>query len=159
MKRAPRRPMHGRLDGSVEAKKLTALVLESLAGVRTPTDAAQQAGVSVQRFYLLEMRALQGIVRSLEPRKKGRQLSDSRLLAVALKEKERLARDLARTQALLRSAHRVIGVPTVTSNDRPGKIDGKGKRKKRPTTRAVKAVALLRASEERAPDAETMSTS
>jgi len=148
MMRAKRQPMRATLVGSMEAKKLSALMLESLAGVRTPTDAAQQAGISAQRFYLLETRALQGIVRSLEPRRKGRQKGAEQLLAEALKEKDRLVRDLARTQALLRSAHRVIGVQPVTSSEKPGKIEGKGKRKKRPSPRAVKAVAVLRASEE-----------
>src|SRR5213594_2623003 len=148
MKRAKRQPMRSTLVGSVEAKKLSALVLETLAGVKTPQDAAKDAGVSAQRFYGLETRALQGIVRSLEPRRKGRQKGAEQLLVEAIKEKDRLVRDLARTQALLRSAHRVIGVPPPPSSEKPGKIEERGKRKRRPGPRAVKAVAVLRASEE-----------
>jgi hypothetical protein len=154
-----RQAFRATLEGSPEAKKLSAVVLESLAGVRSPQDAAKAAGISVQRFYVLETRALQGMVRSLEPRRKGRQRGAEDLLAAAVKEKERLARDLGRTQALLRSAHRVIGVQSVTSTEKSDKIAATGKRRRRPVARAVKAVAVLRASGEAEPQAATSPTS
>lgn len=147
------------LEGSGEAKKLAALILEGLAGVRTPEQAAAAAGVSVQRYYVVETRALQGLIKALEPRRKGRQRGAEEHLAEALKDKERLERDLRRTQALLRSAQRVIGVQAAPPVDKTGKIVGAGKRKRRPVARAVKAVAILRSSEETKPQEPPAPTS
>lgn len=134
-----------KLEGSAEAKKLAVVVLEALAGVRTAVQAAQAAGISAQRYYVLETRSLQAVVRSLEPRKKGRQRGSEERLAEAVKENERLERDLRRTQALLRSAQRVIGVQAAAPHERSGKVAGRAKRRRRPAARAVKAVALLTA--------------
>ena len=41
----------GSLTASPEAKRLTTSILDVLAGVRTPTDAARAIGTSVQRYY------------------------------------------------------------------------------------------------------------
>jgi hypothetical protein len=139
------RASRSRLEGSAEAKKLAVVVLETLAGVRTPVQAAQAAGISPQRYYVLETRSLQAVVRSLEPRRRGRQRGSEERLAEVVREKERLERDLRRTQALLRSAQRVIGVQTGAAHDRSGKSAGRTRRRRRPVARAVKAVALLRA--------------
>lgn len=150
--KSKRPAVRSKLEGSVEAKKLAMLVLESLAGVRTPLQAAQEAGVSLQRYYVLETRSLQGVIRSLEPRRKGRQRGAEELLAEAVRGRERLERDLRRTQALLRSAQRVIGVQTVAApRENSGKIAAPGRRRRSPAARAVKAVALLKASHEEPP--------
>jgi hypothetical protein len=50
------------LDGSREARRLAAAVLEVLAGVRSPSDAARVLGLSLARYYQLEQRALAGLV-------------------------------------------------------------------------------------------------
>jgi hypothetical protein len=47
------------------------VILEVLAGMRTPTEAATVVGLSVPRYYLWEQRALEGLVRACEPRPKG----------------------------------------------------------------------------------------
>lgn len=127
------------LTGSASARKLATAVLEVLAGVATPTDASRAAGVSMQRYYVLEARALQGLVTGLEPRPKGRHKTAEGNLAALSKDNQRLQREVGRLQALVRAAHRASGL--VESKD-VQKVAGK--RKHRATPRAVKAVAVLR---------------
>jgi hypothetical protein len=54
-------------QASPQARRLAAVILEVLAGLRGPTEAAQAAGVSVPRYYAVEARALQGLLKSCEP--------------------------------------------------------------------------------------------
>jgi hypothetical protein len=69
--------------GSRDANRVAAAILEVLAGVRTPTDAAQALVVSVPRYYQLEQRALEGLIAACEPRRLGReQTSKSRVSAL-----------------------------------------------------------------------------
>ncbi len=147
---SPSRPRRGRRPGptgptlhggSREARRLTALILEVLAGQRTPADAAAAQGVSVPRYYALESRALHGLLVACEPRSPGRRRrSPEREVEELRKQVERLERECARHQALLRLSQRAIGVTATT----PRKANGaKGKRARRPTVRALKAAAKL----------------
>src|SRR5436190_1278627 len=52
--------------GGRVASQVAACVLEVLAGVRTPAEAAGELGVSLPRYYQLEQRALQGLVQGCE---------------------------------------------------------------------------------------------
>ncbi len=85
-----RRPPRRRRPGSVplgrppkerprpasrEAQRLAAAILEVLAGVRTPTDAAAALEISLPRYYLWEQRALAGLVAACEPRPVGQTIS------------------------------------------------------------------------------------
>ena len=47
---------------SREARRLAAAILEVLAGMRSPTEAAQALSISGPRYYTLEQRALEGLV-------------------------------------------------------------------------------------------------
>ena len=130
--------------GSRDANRVAAAILEVLAGVRTPTDAAQAVGVSVPRYYQLEQRALEGLIAACEPRQLGRvQTSESRVTALE-KEVRRWQQESARQQALVRAAQRSIGLapPTVKV---VAKTPGKKNRKRRPTVRALRAAKALRA--------------
>src|ERR1700732_4525180 len=93
-------------DASAPAKRLAAAILEVLAGVRTTTDAAAAVGLSLTRYYQVESRALAGLVRACEPPPKGRQPGAERELVILRRTQERLQRDLARQQALVRLAQR-----------------------------------------------------
>src|SRR5262245_30685610 len=66
---------------SAEARRLAAAILEVLAGARTPTQAAQALGLSLPRYYLLESRALHGILVACERRSVGRGPSAESALA------------------------------------------------------------------------------
>jgi hypothetical protein len=109
--------------------------------VRTPTQAAEALGVSLVRYYVLESRAVQGILLACEPRTLGRQATPESALAGLRRECEQLRRDCARQQALVRAAQRSIGLSAL-----PPKPDKNGakRRKRRPTARALRAVARLR---------------
>jgi hypothetical protein len=135
--RKPTRAADPLPDASREAKRLAAVILEVLAGLRTPTQAAQATSVSLPRYYQLETRALAGLVRSCEPRAKGRQRTAASEMAVLHKENERLRRDVSRQQTLVRLAQRSVGLS-------PPASPGKGKRKRK-TARALVAAGQLRA--------------
>ncbi len=126
--------------GSPEARRLAAVLLEVLAGFRTPTDAAALLGVSLPRYYALETRALQGFVGACEPRPRGPRASPEREAARLRAEVERLQRSCTRNQALLRLSQRAIGV----SPPPPKAAKASGKRPRRPVARALQAATKLK---------------
>jgi hypothetical protein len=119
------------------------MVLEVLAGSRTTGDAAAALGVSMPRYYLLETRALQGLLAACEPRTHGRQRSLASDLQTMRRECERLKRELMRQQALLRAAQRTVGLTPPPAA--PPK--GSKKHQRRPVARALAAAAHLRAAD------------
>jgi hypothetical protein len=131
------------INGSKKARKTSAIILEVLSGMRTPTEAASDMGVAVNRYYLLETRALQGLVTALEPRPKGRQRKPEDEIETLKKEVEKLTKEASRNLALLRSTQRSLGVPPPPKQRRAVKgKDGQEKpRKHKPTVRAMKIVA------------------
>jgi hypothetical protein len=98
-------------EASRDARRVAAMVLEVLAGARTPTEAAQALELSVPRYYQLETRALHGLLAACEPGRKGRVPSLAQELALAQRDKERLQREVLRQQALVRAAQRTVGLP------------------------------------------------
>ncbi len=128
--------------------RLVALaILQTLAGEKSPTEAAEGLGVSLTYYYTLESKALEGLVRACEPKPKGRQLTLDRKLEEAEKESARLRRELRRSQAVARAAQRALEIAPATPAPRASKktTKKKGKRKKRATVRALKAVDRLKA--------------
>jgi len=128
-----------RIDGgSTDARRTAAAILDVLGGVRTPSNAAVAVGVSLPRYYALESRAIEGLVKACEARPKGRAASPDRELQVLRRENERLRREVDRKQALVRAQQRAVGLsipdPKVT----------KGKRRRKPVVRALKAAQVLR---------------
>jgi hypothetical protein len=125
---------------SAQARQQAAAILEVLAGVRTPTQAAEALAVSLPRYYLLETRALQGMLLACEPRRLGRQATAESALAALGRECEQLRRECARQQALVRAAQRTIGLTAAkpVTPSKPG-----AKRRRRPTARALRAAARL----------------
>lgn len=135
------RPGPRPMGGSEGAKKTAAVILEVLAGLRTPTEGSEALGMSSMRYYLLERRALEGMVQALEPRPKGKRHRPEETVTRLNREKTRLERELGRMQALVRAAQRTMGVPPPPSREKK-----KGqRRRRRPAVRALKTVALLRA--------------
>lgn len=138
---------------SREAQRLAAAILEVLAGVRTPTDAAEAVGLSLPTYYQWEQRALEGLVAGCEPRPVGQAVSQRHRIAVLQKEVVRLKQDCARQQALVRASQRMVGLgpppaakPAVKGGEKgTAKPNGKKPKKRRPTARALKAAAALQA--------------
>lgn len=155
MRKPPTRSKVGpkTLTGSPEAKRQAAVLLEVLSGLRGPQEGSEALGVSLNRYYQLETRALQGLIAALEPRPKGRQRTAESELEQLRQDKDRLSRELTRNQALLRAAQRSLGLPKARSSEpKRRKLAGKhgpakkGKRRTR-TVRAKKAIAALRQAE------------
>ena len=134
-----------------EAQRAAALILEVLAGVRSPTSAASALGIRLPRYYLLEQRAVQGLILACAPRPRGRTVSADRRLARLERELAHSQRELARHQALARTTQRVLGLaPPVTvgaSSKRSSKAEVPGgtakRRRRKPSVRALKAARLL----------------
>ena len=141
MKKPPVRRSLKTLAGSEGARKSAAVVLEVLAGLRSTSEGCEALGIGAMRYYVLETRALQGLVAALEPRPRGKRVRPEDRVREIERENSRLGRELARTKALVRIAERTIGIPPAG-----GKISSQGKnRRRRPTERARRAVAILRA--------------
>ena len=154
--KAPRKPKgsHSVQGGSSEANRQAVVILEVLAGVKTPTQAAADLGTSLPRYYQLETRALEGLVAALEPKPKGKQPLPQNQIAALQRELEQARRACARQQALARVAQRTLAVkltprpkappPQAAANKSPAPRDRVGRRKRRPAVRALKAVQALR---------------
>ena len=121
-------------------------ILEVLAGIRSPAEAASALKISLPRYYLLETRALEGMVAACEPKPLGKQPSPETRIASLEKELQQAHRECARYQALVRAAQRSMGLSATDA--RKGKTssnrDRKERKKRRPTVRALKAVDALR---------------
>lgn len=127
------------------ARKTAAAILEVLAGVRTPAEAAQAIEVTVARYYQIELRGLGGLVAACEPRSKGPGNRSQRQIAQLEKEVERLKRERDRHQALARASQRTVGLLNpVRAPIRETNVGGKKKRKRRPVVRALSIASGLR---------------
>ena len=145
---------------SRSAKQTAAVVLEVLCGQRDTTSASEALGISLSRYYLLEARGVEGLIKALEPRPKGKQKSPAVALREALAEVVQLQRDVARSQALLRVSQRSLGVKVASKPPRKGsklgtstKSGTKKKRRRRTVRRAAQVIARLRSESEAAPAA------
>jgi hypothetical protein len=108
---------------SAQARRQTAAILEVLAGVRTPTQAAEVLEVSLPRYYQLEARGLKGLLDACEPKPKGRQVNPLKQMQEIQRENERLRQDVSRQQTLVRAAQRAVGLNAPAP---PAKESGKG---------------------------------
>lgn len=123
----------------IEGRRRAAAVLEVLGGAMTPSEAAEALGVTLATYYLLEGRALEGLVAACEPRSRGRSVAPGKSLLTLKRENERLRQELSRTQAIARTVQRAAGLHV---------DDGEGagthqKAKRRPHARALKAARAL----------------
>jgi len=131
------------VGGSDTARRSAAVILEVLSGIRATAEACEALSITPMRYYVLETRALQGLVGALEPRPRGKKRSAEDEVREIRREKQKLERELARTRALVRAAERTIGIPAAGAKSKIG-TDGKKKRRRRPE-RAGRAIAALRA--------------
>lgn len=137
---------HGIQGGSKEANRLAVAILEVLAGVSTPADAAAALKISLPRYYVLEKRALDGLVAGCEPKTLGKQPSPETRIAALEKALKKAERESARQQALVRLAKRSVGLSATTGPSRPAskKRDRRGRKMRHATVRALKAADTLR---------------
>ncbi len=152
-------------SASAQARRQAAAILEVLAGLRRPTEAAQALGTSLPRYYQLERRALLGLLSACEPAPRGPRVDPSKRIVALERENRRLQRECDRQQALVRSVERSLGLAQALSeksvkSEKPGKdekpADGKRKRKRRPAVRALRAIQGLQVLESPAPEASAV---
>jgi len=125
---------------SAAARLQAAAILEVLAGARTPAQAAAALGLSVPRYYQIEVRALRGLLAACESKPKGRQPNPANESAALREENQRLQREVSRQQALVRAAQRSVGLapPIPMPTTKSGK-----KTRKRRVARALTVAARL----------------
>jgi hypothetical protein len=144
-KPASRRSGHGVEGGTSEANRMAVAILEVLAGGCSPAEAAGALGISLPRYYILETRALEGLVAACEPKPLGKQPSPETRIAALEKALRQARRDCARQEALVRVTRRSVGlrIPEPAPGKQGVKRDGRGRKKRRPTVRALKVVEKL----------------
>ena len=108
-------------SGTSPARRQAAAILEVLAGVRRPSEAAQALGTSLPRYYQLERRALTGLLSACEPAPRGPRVDLARQLAALERENRRLQRECDRQQALVRMAERSLGLTAPSAVKPPAK--------------------------------------
>ena len=140
------------VGGSEGARRTAAVILEVLSGVRATAEACEALAVTPMRYYVLETRALQGLVGALEPRPRGKRRSSEDELREIRREKQKLERELARSRALVRIAERTIGIPAAGAKSKIA-AGGKIHRRRRRPERAARAIAALRKPSAEAPEA------
>lgn len=145
-KTTSRRNQHGVQGSTSEANRIAVAILEVLAGGRSPAEAADALKISLPRYYVLETRALEGLVAACEPKPLGKQpLLETRIAALE-KELRQARRDCARQEALVRVAQRTVGLrtPEPPKGKTAPPRDRRGRKKRRPVVRALKAVEKLK---------------
>jgi hypothetical protein len=136
---APKRESTTRLPGSDSAKLKTALILEVLAGLRGTTEAGEAMGVSGNRYYQLEARALAGMIQALEPLPRGRRQGPEDEINRQQLEIRQLQREVIRLQSLVRVAQRSLGISMTAKAKKKA-----SSRQRKPSPRGKKVVALHR---------------
>ena len=140
--RKPRGQGHKKPEGSKEAKRAVTVILQVLAGTIGPYEAAEALKISPTMYYKMEERALDGMLAACEPRQKGKRKTPQSELK-GLKEKyAKLERERARYQTLLRASNRTVGLYLSKKNE--SQKDKKGRKKKRPTVRALTLAERLK---------------
>ncbi len=140
--------------GSTEASRRAAAILEVLAGVRGPSEAAAALRISVNHYYLLERKALAGLVSACEVQPKGpRGPGLEQQLARLERELDECRRECLRQAALARATQRAVGLPLsppapphgkATKRKGAGHTKSAMARRRRPTVRALRAAQALR---------------
>ena len=148
----PRRQDPAPAGGTSPARRQAAAILEVLAGVLRPSEAAQALGTSLPRYYQLERRALDGLLNACEPLPRGPRMDPSRQLASLERENRRLKCECDRQQALVRMAERSLGLAVPSKPPAKGKevatnSDVKRRRRRRASVRALRVARGLRGAE------------
>jgi hypothetical protein len=98
MSRPPLGPaLVDRLSGSDAARQRTRLMLETISGVTSVEAAAEQLGISTQRFHDLRDELIQGAIAAAEPKPLGRPAKEPTVddqIRAALAEKDRIINEL-----------------------------------------------------------------
>lgn len=126
-------------QASERARKAAAGVLQVMAGLKAPGEVSAALGVSLNRYYQLERRGLEGLARAMEPAPRGRRVRPEVEVERLRREKAKAEREASRYQALLRASQKALGFSAVSVPRR----DSRGRRARRPRVRAEALVREL----------------
>ena len=134
---------------STQATLRAAAILEVLAGERTPRQAAAVLSMTLPNFYIVERKALQGLVKACEPQPKGPPApGPERKLETLESELARCKRECQRHEALVRATQRAVGLPAqpapAAQKEKQGENGSARRRRRRPVVRALRAARTLR---------------
>jgi hypothetical protein len=132
------------VEPSERAQQVAVVVLNVLGGNQGPGDAARTLGISMAHYYLIEQRAIRGLLGACEPRlKRGPQPDHTQQVRRLEQQNQHLTQALLRQQAIVRSTHRGLGIRNPTPPlPKVGK-SGKQRRARRPTVRALRQADRL----------------
>lgn len=132
---------------TTDAQRRAAVILEVLAGVRTAQEAAEVLKISCNHYYILERKALAGLVAACEPVERRGRAPDTELQVKKLEKELACCRqDCQRQAALVRATQRAVGVPVTPAADTTAKQKRNGKgnsRRRRRQPRAARAAQSL----------------
>lgn len=118
MSRPPLGPaLVDRLSGSDAARQRTRLMLETISGVTSVEAAAEQLGISTQRFHDLRDELLQSTIAAAEPKPLGRPAKEPTVddqIRAALAEKDRIINEL-RVRVELAKLHEELAAAGMTN--------------------------------------------
>jgi hypothetical protein len=138
------RRVFARAEEASEAARRTASgILQVMSGLRTPAEVCAQLGVSVNRYYQLETRGLEGLLASLEPRARGPGRRPDVEIERLRREKAKAEREAARYLALLRASQKALGTAPPASAAKAKAAPGRRRRGRRDRAKALIA-ALVR---------------
>jgi len=139
-----RQAQQAHVAATPQARTTATLVLESLSGVRSAPQAAQALGVTLARYYVLEAKAIAGLLHACEPTPPGPPPGEAseRALARLQATSRQQEQELLRLRAVLRTTERGLGLPPPA---RPAGKQGKPSRARRPVVRALTVVRRLMA--------------
>jgi hypothetical protein len=134
-----RRTLPGGAQASPEARRRGLGILQVFSGMRTPTEASAALGVTLNRYYQLEGRAVVAMLKALEPLPRGRQRTSAGEIEKLRKAKERAEREAARSLALVRASQKALGLLP------PARKEDGTKRARRPRVRAKALIEAIEA--------------
>lgn len=151
-----KRPASTKATATTDAQRRAAVVLEVLAGIRTAQEAARLLKISPNSYYIVERKALSGLVAACEPVvRRGPTSSLERQVHQLECALARCQRECQRQAALVRATQRAVGLPATPEPDvgdgiaskpkrsRKGKSDRGKVRRRRQVPRGVRAARSL----------------
>jgi len=143
-------------SATTDAQRRAAVILEVLAGIRTAQEAAGLLKISPNSYYIVERKALSGLVAACEPApRRGLTRDLERQVHQLERALARCQRECQRQAALVRATQRAVGLPVTpapeaagTNSSQPkrsrkGKADRSKLRPKRQVPRGIRAARAL----------------
>ena len=151
-----KRTSSSKSSATTDAQRRAAVILEVLAGIRTAQEAARLLKISPNSYYIVERKALSGLVTACEPAPRRGPTPDlERQVQQLERALARCQRECQRQAALVRATQRAVGLPVTPAPEaagtngsrarrsRKGKADRSKLRPKRHVPRGVRAARAL----------------